>query len=79
MMRAATVRGRALKNMLEDDFLTIAEVATLCRVTPESVRAWVHTRALRAFTTPGGKLLRVRRADVDAVVKPIVRDPIGAR
>jgi excisionase family DNA binding protein len=47
--------------------LTVAEAAELARVTPGCVRRWIRTRRLRA--NGAGKLLRVERADLDALLR----------
>lgn len=45
--------------------MTVAEVAALFRVDPETVRRWVKMGKLRAVMLPSGRV-RVRREDVEA-------------
>ncbi|MBV8756813.1 MAG: helix-turn-helix domain-containing protein [Deltaproteobacteria bacterium] len=47
--------------------LTVAEAAELARVTPGCVRRWIRSGRLAA--SGAGKLLRVHRADLDAMLR----------
>ena len=49
--------------------LTVAEAAEHARVTPGCVRRWIRSRRLAA--TGAGKLLRVTRADLDALLRGV--------
>ncbi len=49
------------------DLLTVAEVASLLRLKPSTVRAWVLRRRIPYVKV--GRLVRVRRADVEAVIE----------
>ena len=53
-----------LWNMTDDDLLTPWEVANMFRVSRSTVARWVKEGRLPTVPTPGGKLLRFRRADV---------------
>lgn len=54
----------------EDDLLTTAEVAAEYRVSGTTVRRWVKAGHLEATKLPGGTL-RFRRADVEAILRPV--------
>ena len=48
----------------EDEFLTVAEVAELLKVNPQTVRNWIDRNELPAVRV-GQRRVRVRRADLD--------------
>lgn len=50
--------------MVESTLLTIAESATLLRLKPSTLRAWILRRKLPYVKV--GRLVRIRRADVEA-------------
>lgn len=63
--------------MAETEFLTVFEVAELCRVHPATVRNW-----LRAGSLPGrhiGQQWRVRREDLDRFLEGEVSDQQGVK
>lgn len=53
-----------MSNTAKPDFLSIEEVATYLRVTPRTVRRWIHDGALTAYRF--GRQWRLLRADVAA-------------
>jgi excisionase family DNA binding protein len=52
--------------MAESALLTVGEAAALLRLKPSTMRAWVLRRKLAYCKV--GRLVRIRRADVDALV-----------
>lgn len=54
----------------DDELLTTAEVANRCRVSRMTVSRWVTDGKLHAIRLPGGRSLRFRAADVDAILEP---------
>lgn len=52
------------------EFVTVAEVADELRVTQRFVRHMIATGDLRAVRV-GARIVRIRRDDVDALIKPI--------
>jgi excisionase family DNA binding protein len=52
--------------MTESALLTIAEAASLLRLKPSTIRDWVLRRRLPYYKV--GRLVRIRRADVDALI-----------
>jgi excisionase family DNA binding protein len=56
-----------------DELLTAEQVADFLKVTPDTVRGWIRSGALRA-SRPGngkqpGRKYRIRRADLDVFVE----------
>lgn len=52
----------------EGRLMRVSEVAALFDVEDETVRVWVRGGKLRAIRTPGGRGLRFRREDVEALL-----------
>jgi len=52
--------------MAESGLLTIAEAAAMLRLKPSTVRSWILKRRLAYCKV--GRLVRIRRADVEAMV-----------
>lgn len=52
------------------DYLTVAEVATSCRVSEAAVRKWIRVGRLPAYRV-GGRLLRIDARDVAALTRPV--------
>jgi excisionase family DNA binding protein len=50
-----------------DEFLTVAEVAALLRLNPQTIRNWIESRTLPAVRV--GRRVRVLRRDLDALVE----------
>jgi excisionase family DNA binding protein len=50
-----------------DEFLTVAEVAALLRLNPQTIRNWIENRTLPAVRI--GRRVRVLRRDLDALVE----------
>jgi excisionase family DNA binding protein len=48
-----------------DEFLTVAEVAQLLRLNPQTVRNWIDQGSLPAIRV-GARRIRIRRGDLDA-------------
>lgn len=49
------------------ELLTIAEVASILRVKPATIRAWILRRRIPFLHI--GRLVRIRRSDVDALIE----------
>ena len=49
-----------------DDLLTIGEAASLLRLKPSTIRAWILRRKLAYVKV--GRLVRIRRSDVEALI-----------
>ncbi len=66
--------------MAESELLTIAEASAMLRLRPSTLRAWVLRRKLPYCKV--GRLVRIRRADVDALIAaslvPAVQKGAGA-
>jgi excisionase family DNA binding protein len=60
-----------------EELLTIAEVAEIVKVRPETIRRYVKTRKLKALTLPGGDY-RIRRCDLDVLLTPHTASPFNA-
>jgi excisionase family DNA binding protein len=52
--------------MADSGLLTLAEAANLLRLKPSTLRAWILRRKLPYCKV--GRLVRIRRADVDALI-----------
>jgi putative molybdopterin biosynthesis protein len=50
----------------EDSFLTVAEVAEMLKLNPQTVRNWIDQGSLPAIRM--GRRVRIRRSDFDRVV-----------
>lgn len=50
--------------------LSVAEVAAMYQVNPETVRRWIRADKLRGCRTPGGKDYRIMREDLRAAGLP---------
>lgn len=55
------------RNDLEDSFLTVAEVAEMLKLNPQTVRNWIDQGSLPAIRM--GRRVRIRRSDFDRVVE----------
>jgi excisionase family DNA binding protein len=60
-----------------DEFLTVAEVATLLRVHPATVRAWKVAGRLSSWATPGGHY-RFARSVVQKFLAAAAEGPTSA-
>jgi excisionase family DNA binding protein len=56
--------------MADGGLLTVPETAALLRLKPSTVRAWVLRRKIPYVKV--GRLVRLRRADVDALIEASV-------
>jgi excisionase family DNA binding protein len=52
---------------LEHDLLTVSEAALLLRLKPSTIRAWTCQRRIPFVKV--GRLVRIRRCDVEALVR----------
>jgi excisionase family DNA binding protein len=52
---------------MADEFLTVAEIAELLKVNPQTVRNWIDRGELPAVRV-GARRVRVRRTDLDAFI-----------
>ncbi len=55
-----------------DGYLSIREVAARLGVQPNAVRRWITQGTLKAYRL-GGRLLRVKVEDADAMLRPLER------
>ena len=53
--------------MTDEPLLTVAEVAGLLRVWPETVRIWLQSDKLKGMKLPGGDW-RIQRGDLDEML-----------
>lgn len=62
-----------------DEFLTVAEVADLLKLNPQTVRNWIEQGRLPAVRV--GRRVRITRLDLDEVIEHGLLDPTqpGAR
>jgi excisionase family DNA binding protein len=51
------------------EFISVRAVAELLDVTEKTVREWCHLGKLQ-FVQPGGRVIRIRRASVEALIAP---------
>jgi excisionase family DNA binding protein len=54
------------RNELEDSFLTVAEVAAMLKLNPQTVRNWIDQGSLPAVKV--GRRVRIRRSDFDRMI-----------
>ena len=57
-----------------DQFLTVAEIAELLKVNPQTVRNWIDRRELPAVPV-GQRRVRVRQSDLDRFLEAGTRKP----
>lgn len=50
------------RNARDEEFLSVAEVASIYQVTPQAVYKWIRSGKVPAETTPGGGRHRIRRS-----------------
>jgi excisionase family DNA binding protein len=53
-----------------DDLLTLQEAAAICTVDYETFRRWVAKGAIAHVKVGPSKLMRVRRRDVEQLIRP---------
>lgn len=53
---------------IQDEWLSVNEVAARMRVTRRTVDRYIKAGHLPATRLPGGRLLRIRRSDVEALL-----------
>ena len=57
-----------------DDFMTVAEVASVLKLNQQTVRNWIDQGTLPALHI--GRRVRIRRADFDALIEAsVIGDP----
>jgi excisionase family DNA binding protein len=59
--------GALERHMVEEDLLTVNEVAVLCRVTTRTVRAWIAAGKLKATRILGR--VRIKRRELQKLMK----------
>jgi excisionase family DNA binding protein len=59
-------------------WLSPREAAALLRVSLSAVRQMIRQRRLPARRLRGSRLLRIARADVEALLEPLHREPDGS-
>lgn len=52
---------------MDNELLTVPEAAALLRLKPSTIRAWVCQKRI-AYVKLGGRLVRIRRIDAEALV-----------
>lgn len=52
----------------QPEYLSVAEVAQILRVSASTVRTWVTTKRLRAHRYEG-RLIRIRRSDLEIFIE----------
>jgi excisionase family DNA binding protein len=52
-----------------DEFLTVAEVAELLKLNPQTVRNWIDRGTLPAVRV-GSRRVRIRKTDLDSLLNP---------
>jgi excisionase family DNA binding protein len=58
----------------DHDYCTVSEAAALLRLSKPTIRRWIDAGRLPAQRV-GGHSIRIRRADLDALVQPQQRSP----
>lgn len=64
----------AQASTFEREWLTVAEVADYLRVSRDTIYRWAKQGKLALYKV-GGTATRVRRSDLDALVRPLTSDP----
>lgn len=54
-------------SLLDDEFLTVAEVAEILKLNPQTVRNWIDRGELPALRI--GRRVRIRRAEFDRFIE----------
>lgn len=67
-----------LMRALDEDFLTVAEAATLLRVAPSTIRRWSREGDLPAYRL-GRRRVALRRLDLSQLIKPVRTDETHGR
>jgi excisionase family DNA binding protein len=62
---------------LEDDYLTVAEAATILRVAPSTIRRWIRSGEVPAQRL-GPRRVALRRSDIDRLIVPLHPTTNGA-
>jgi excisionase family DNA binding protein len=60
----------------DEPFLTVAEVAEILRLNPQTVRNWIDAGSLPAIHV--GRRVRIKRADLDRILENGYRGTSGA-
>jgi excisionase family DNA binding protein len=60
----------------EEPFLTVAEVAEILRLNPQTVRNWIDAGSLPAIRV--GRRVRIKRADLDRILTDGYQGATGA-
>jgi excisionase family DNA binding protein len=66
---ASTQGGTELMRAVDEEFLTVAEAATLLRVAPSTVRRWIREGDVPAHRI-GHRRVALRRADLASLITP---------
>jgi excisionase family DNA binding protein len=54
------------KERVRQRVLSVAQVATMCHVTRETIRRWIRTLGLVAYNTTGGLAIKILESDLRA-------------
>lgn len=57
-----------------DGWLTVEEAADRLRVSTATVRRWIRHGKLTKHTVAGLQSVRIRRSEVDALIRPVLDD-----
>src|SRR5687767_3553591 len=72
-MADASPHGTAGSADAETPYFTVAQAARRLRVSPSTIWRWIDAKKLRAYRI-GEKTIRVRKEDLEAIVRPIDAD-----
>jgi excisionase family DNA binding protein len=64
------------KEDVKPEFVSVGEIAAELQVTERFIRRLIADGELQAFRV-GSRLVRVRRGDVDAMLRPVATDSSG--
>ncbi len=64
--------ARKLNELAPPEFLTVAQVANILRVSPRQVYRWVDGGQLRAIRL--GRIVHIHRSDLDAFIERLRTD-----
>jgi excisionase family DNA binding protein len=60
---------------LDEEYVTVAEAASLLHVAPSTVRRWIREGTVAAYRV-GKRRVALKRADLDLLIRPIRSAPV---
>ena len=60
-----------VSSAVKTDFLNLVEAGEFCRVVPTTVRSWIKAGLIPGYMTPGGKVLLVRRSELESHMREL--------